>query len=109
MREKHIDPFRHRKSQANEWINTWIPLPLQMMIFLIIIGLVSFGFAFGFAYGAYAFVNLPKWLPFWGPIIVLLILGFTARGGIYFLIAAFLLLAVETWENYDFLIAMLWH
>ena len=48
------------------------------------------------------FVNLPEWLPpFWGPIIVLLIFGLFARGGIFFIIAAILLFAVGVCEKYE--------
>ena len=98
MHQKPVDPFRQKKSQANEWINKWIPKPVQILIFLIVFGLVNVGLI-GLVY---VFVNLPEWLPpFWGPIIVLLIFGLFARGGIFFIIAAILLFAVGVCEKYE--------
>jgi hypothetical protein len=106
MHQKPVDPFRQKKSQANEWINKWIPKPVQILIFLIVFGLVNVGLI-GLVY---VFVNLPEWLPpFWGPIIVLLIFGLFARGGIFFIIAAILLFAVGVCEKYNFPITKLWH
>ena len=106
MQQKPVGPFRKKTSQANEWIIRWIPRPVQILIFLIVAGLISVGFPLGFVYG---FVNLPEWLPFWGSVIVLLIFGLFARGGIFFIIAAFLLFAVGVCEKYNFPITKLWH